>query len=334
MIRWVRRLFLLLALAAGAAQPALAHEVRPAYLEIREIGPALYDVLWKTPAQGRMRLALDVDLPSDCESIAAPRTVLVDAAVLARWREQCAEPLTGRTIRIAALDATLTDAIVRFEPEEGPARLLRLTADSPAAILPASQSFADVAGTYFGLGVEHILLGVDHLLFVLALLLLIRSPARLIGAITAFTAAHSITLAGATFGVLYLPPAPVEAAIALSIMFVAVEVLHARDGRTGVAHRWPWIVSFAFGLLHGFGFAGALHDIGLPEGAVPAALLFFNLGVEAGQLLFVAACLAVFWLARRAPSLSHRWVQLAPTYAIGVAAAYWFIERTTAIIFA
>ena len=181
--------------------------------------------------------------------------------------------------------------------------------------------------TYLELGVEHILLGIDHLLFVLALLLIVKGWGRLVGTITAFTISHSITLAAATLGFVSVPQAPVEAIIAMSIMFVASEIIHARQGRPGITEDKPWIVAFVFGLLHGFGFAGALTEVGLPEQSIPLALLFFNIGVELGQLLFVGACLIVFALTRplhgRIPSGSWR---LAP-YAIGSLAAFWTIER-------
>jgi hydrogenase/urease accessory protein HupE len=189
------------------------------------------------------------------------------------------------------------------------------------------------------LGVEHILLGFDHLLFVLALLFLVDGWRRLVGTITAFTVAHSLTLAAATFGWVHVPQAPVEAVIALSIMFVAVEVLHRRQGKVGIASRRPWVVAFVFGLLHGFGFAGALREIGLPDQAIPMALVFFNFGVEVGQLIFVAAVFMVLWLVNQARqrlvAISDRtvWVNHATiyapiAYAIGILSGFWFIERT------
>jgi hydrogenase/urease accessory protein HupE len=187
-----------------------------------------------------------------------------------------------------------------------------------------------VAATYLGLGVEHILLGYDHLLFVLGLILITASTRQLIQAITAFTAAHSITLAAAVLGFVHVPSKPVEATIALSIAFVAVEIIHAREGRIGMAARLPWLVAFVFGLLHGLGFAGALSEIGIPEGHIPLALLFFNIGVEAGQLLFVAAVLAVVAVGRRIPLTLPRWAPLIPPYAIGSVATFWLIQRLAA----
>jgi hydrogenase/urease accessory protein HupE len=184
------------------------------------------------------------------------------------------------------------------------------------------------------LGIEHILSGIDHLLFVLALVLLVHGPRRLLATITAFTAAHSLTLAGATLGWVHVPGPPVEASIALSIVFVASEIVHTRQGRDSVTQHYPWVVAFTFGLLHGFGFAGALAQVGLPQSSIPIALLFFNVGVEIGQLLFVGAVLAVIAVAWRAGqrlrlSLPAWHWRIAP-YAIGALASFWLIERIAA----
>lgn len=333
-MRWtIRVLAVAFAAFTGACGAAFAHEVRPAYLQIREVGADTYDILWKTPAQGQMRLALDVILPGACESVTEPHSVLLDGSVLARWRERCEGGLVGQEIGISRLDATLTDAIVRFEPLEGPDRTLRLTPDKPGGILPATQSWTGVAVVYFGLGVEHILLGFDHLMFVLALLILVGDAKRLIGAITAFTVAHSITLAGTTFGWVKLASAPVEATIALSIVFLASEILRVRAGRASFIARMPWVASFSFGLLHGFGFAGALREIGIPEEAAGTALLFFNLGVEAGQLAFIAAVLLALTLWRLTRLPSPATARGVPVYLIGGTAAFWFLERTVQIAY-
>ena len=335
-VRWLLGL-LLIWLAAVFAPAAAAHEIRPAFLQIREVEPNVYDLLWKTPAQGEMRLALNVILPKDCTNAAEPRTAMVGGAVIDRWRATCAGGIVAKPIEIENLSHTLTDVIVRFEPQEGNAKTLRVKPDDPFVTIPAAQAWTEVAATYFALGVEHILLGFDHLMFVLALLLLVRDLKRLLGAITAFTVAHSLTLAGTTFGWVKLSSAPVEATIALSIMFVAVEIMRARAGRSSLTAAMPWLASFAFGLLHGFGFAGALREIGIPEDAAPLALLFFNLGVEAGQLTFIAAVLTIMFAWRRlAPTaLNTRlgdYAWRAPVYAIGVTAAFWFIERTVVVL--
>lgn len=331
------RLLLLWLAALVMAPAALAHEIRPAYLQIREIEPNIYDFFWKTPARGEMRLALNILQPKDCVNAGDPRSTMVGGAVIQRWRAKCEGGIVAKPIEIENLSHTLTDVIVSYEPLQGSPKTLRVRPDDPIATIPAAQSWTEVAGTYFVLGVEHILLGFDHLMFVLALLLLVRDPKRLIGAITAFTVAHSITLAGTTFGWIKLASAPVEATIALSIMFVAVEIMRVRAGKDSLTATLPWLASFSFGLLHGFGFAGALREIGIPDDAAPLALLFFNLGVEAGQLTFIAAVLAIMFAWKRlAPvALNARLGDYAwrvPVYVIGVTAAYWFVERTVGVL--
>ncbi len=328
---------MLVLLAAAFAPAASAHEIRPAFLQIREVEPNVYDFLWKTPAQGEMRLALNIIAPPECVNTGEPRDAMVGGAVIERWRARCEGGLVGKKLEIENLSHTLTDAIVRFEPLEGNPKTLRVKPEDPLAAIPAAQPWTDVAATYFALGVEHILLGFDHLMFVLALLLLVRDYKRLLGAITAFTVAHSLTLAGTTFGWIKLAPAPVEATIALSIMFVAVEIMRVRAGRNSLTAAMPWLASFAFGLLHGFGFAGALREIGIPEDAAPLALLFFNLGVEAGQLTFIAAVLTLMFMWKRlAPATlntrlgDYSW--RAPVYVIGVTSAFWFIQRTVVVL--
>ena len=203
---------------------------------------------------------------------------------------------------------------------------------SLAEVLAGSGSWLDAAGRYTALGVEHILLGIDHLLFVLCLLLIVQGPWMLVKTITAFTVAHSMTLGLATLGLVHVPQRPVEAVIALSIVFLAAEILHARQGRFGLAYRYPWVVAFGFGLLHGLGFAGALSEIGLPQGEIPVALLFFNVGVEIGQLLFVLA----FVLLRQALArLEFHWpraARLMPVYLVGVVASYWLLQRIGSIV--
>ena len=203
----------------------------------------------------------------------------------------------------------------------------------PLAQLQASSgSRFDAAKRYTLLGIEHILLGIDHLLFVLALLLIVRSPWMLVKTITAFTLAHSITLGLATLGLVYIPSRPVEATIALSIVFLCVEIIHAQRGKTGVAFRYPWVVAFAFGLLHGLGFAGALSEIGLAQAEIPIALLFFNLGVEIGQLLFLGVILILVWGLMRLRLTTLGIARLSSAYVIGTVATYWLLERV-AIIF-
>lgn len=316
-----------LALLLLLAQAVQAHEVRPAYLELNEGRDGEFHVLWKKPMRGELQLALSPVFSGKTEMLAPVATRLTGSAAVHTWRLRALDPMRGQTVRVAGLDGTMTDALVRIAFADGTSWTKRLTPQESAATIPERQSAAAVAGEYLKLGVEHILLGIDHLLFVLALLLITQGRWMLVKTVTAFTVAHSITLALAALGFVHVPQTPVEAIIALSIVFVAAEILHARNGRPGIAARAPWLVAFTFGLLHGFGFAGALSEIGLPEGQVPLALLFFNVGVEVGQLLFIAVVLGDIALVARARLKFPRWVGSLPPYAIGSVAMFWVFQR-------
>lgn len=320
-----RRWWPWLLLAGLVAGPALAHEVRPAYLRIQQLDAERFDLLWRVPARGEMRLSLHVRLPDSCAPEGMVRGWQDGGTDASQWVVRCPGGLVNATVSIDGLSATMTDTLARVERLDGTTQVARLTPSNPAFTVTAAENWRQVAVTYLGLGVEHILLGIDHLLFVLALLMIVPGWRALVGTVTSFTLAHSITLAAATLGWVNVPQAPVEAVIALSILFVAAEIVHWRQGRPGITRRAPWIVAFVFGLLHGFGFAGALTEIGLPEHAIPLALLFFNLGVEAGQLLFIAAVFVVSWLLRQVPM--PRWAWRVPVYGIGGMAAFWTIER-------
>jgi hydrogenase/urease accessory protein HupE len=321
------RLLLVVVFLATLTTTVQAHEVRPGYLALSQTGPESYDVLWKVPAKGDMRLGLRAQLPETCRSPLPRSSRFAGGTSTERWSVTCPGGLTGKTIAIDGLSGTMTDVLVRIERSDGTTQVTRLTPEDPLFVVEALPSALKVAGTYLSLGVEHILLGIDHLLFVLALLILVEGRRRLLGTITAFTLAHSLTLAAATLGFVNVPQTPVEAIIALSIVFVASEIVHAKQGRPGLTQRAPWIVAFTFGLLHGFGFAGALTEIGLPAQAIPLALLFFNVGVEVGQLLFIAAIGVVVIAARRAKLPQPVWVWRVPAYGIGAVAAFWAIER-------
>ena len=310
---------------------ALGHEVRPAYLELRQAGPETYDVLWKVPGQGEnLRLGLYVELPANCTNVNAPRGSMVNNAFTERWIVKCAGGLTGGTIHIAGLTATTTDVLVRLEGFDGTTQVTRLTPSAPSFVVEAAPRALEVARTYLVLGVEHILTGIDHLLFVLALLIITRGGWKLVKTVTAFTVSHSITLTAATLGFVHVPQRPVEAVIALSIVFVAAEIVHMRRGIRGITAYAPWIVALTFGLMHGLGFAGGLSDVGLPAGHIPTALLFFSVGVEAGHFLFIGAVLSLIALVRRIHIPFPRWAELVPPYAIGSVAMFWVIQRIAA----
>ncbi|MDH3362309.1 MAG: HupE/UreJ family protein [Gammaproteobacteria bacterium] len=305
--------------------PADAHELRPGYLEITETTPGAYEVVWKAPIRMGRPLAVEPRFPENCSASDKSELRNQRDALISRSSLYCEAPLQGRRIQLAGLDATLTDVLVRLQSVDGSLQAMRATPDEPMVELAEAPTRRSVAGTYFLLGVEHILGGVDHLLFVLALVLLITSVRRLVETITAFTLAHSFTLIGASLGWLSLPIAPVEAVIALSIVFLANEIACKRKGTTRLSQRRPWIVAFAFGLLHGFGFAGALAEIGLPQGEIPMALLTFNLGVEAGQLIFLGGVLLVLAAVSRLRVRDP--VDAIASYAIGITASVWLVER-------
>ena len=306
---------------------AMAHEVRPAYLELRELGAERFAMVWKVPAQGDLRFGVALALPARCARVGESDESWTGDAYVEHATLDCRGGLDGERIAISGLSATVIDVLVRVGRDDGSAQVVRLTPSSPAFTVVAAPGALGVAETYVDLGIEHILFGIDHLLFVLALLILVGATRRLFATVTAFTVAHSVTHAAATLGIVHVPQRAVEAVIALSIMFVAANILHGAEGRPGLTSRRPWLVAFTFGLLHGLGFAGALAEIGLPPQAIPLALVSFNLGVELGQLAFIAAMLGLGALAGRIRIAWPAWSWYLPPYAIGSVAAYWTIQR-------
>ena len=332
---------LLLALAgwviALAGPPtASAHEVRPALVQITEIGPGAYDVTWKRPVVGDMALRLAPHLSGGALDKPASAEQAAPGYVSRFWRVRAAAPLDGQTLSIEGLSESVTDVLVRVSTRDGRAFDYVLRPARPSLRLNLAPAQGVALPGYLRLGIEHILTGFDHLLFVFGLLLLIGPNRRLVKAVSAFTVAHSLTLGLAALGYMRFPSAAIEALVALSILFVAMELAPGRHDAATLARRRPWVIAFAFGLLHGMAFAGVLSEIGLPPGAAPQALLLFNVGVEIGQLAFIAVALVGLWLLRaiisRMAWRGPAWAAAAPAYVIGGLSAYWLIERTLAAI--
>jgi hydrogenase/urease accessory protein HupE len=323
-IRWV---WFVLATLFLIAQPAHADELRPGYLEFTQKTEVDWTLIWKAPMRGGVTPATQPVLPKGCTAEGNPQRELGEMAVISTVAVSCKGPVAGHSIGLSNFSAAQTDVLVRVAPLGRPVQALRLTASQPAVEIAEKPDAWQVAHTYFVIGVEHIVFGYDHLLFVVSLVLLLTGFRTIAIAVTAFTVAHSITLIGTTLGFLGLPQRPVEAIIALSIVFLAVEIVKKKDGEPRLSERLPWVVAFLFGLLHGFGFAGALKEIGLPEGDVPTALLTFNLGVEAGQLMIVASTLGLLWVVRRLQPNWTRPVIRVSSYAIGGIASMWLLER-------
>ncbi|GMR18443.1 MAG: HupE/UreJ family protein [Gammaproteobacteria bacterium] len=308
-----------------------ADEIRPGYLELIESSQNIFSVLWKVPAKGGRKLSLKAELPDSCKDKTQANTQLINGAYIRRWIVVCDGGLADKTISISGLESTNTDVLLRIEFANGSSQSVLLTPAKNIFRIPVEATSRQVIGTYTWLGITHILLGVDHLLFVFALLLIVKNMRRLLWTVTAFTIAHSITLAGATLGLVYIPQQPVEAVIALSILFLAMEIVHGKNGRPGAAARWPWLVAFIFGLLHGFGFAGALAEVGLPQQAIPLALVFFNVGVELGQLVFVTCVVLLGWALHRLKQKKLLdWAETAVIYTIGGFSSFWLFERVSA----
>jgi hydrogenase/urease accessory protein HupE len=322
----------LLALSAlfCAVAPAQADELRPGYIEFSQSSAQDWRLVWKAPMRSGVTPATQPVLPAGCAIVGEPVRVAAAMAVVTTADVRCAGGVAGKSIGLSSFSASQTDVLVRVAPLGRPVQAMRLTADAPMAVIQAKPDHWQVAKTYFVTGIDHIVFGYDHLLFVVALVLLLSGLWNVAKAVTAFTVAHSLTLIGTTLGFLGLPQRPVESVIALSILFLAVEIVKKDPVQPRLSERIPWVVAFGFGLLHGFGFAGALSEIGLPESDVPTALLTFNLGVEAGQLAIVLATAGVLALLRRfAAGVAPVAIRVA-TYGIGVISAYWFIERTFA----
>ena len=309
-----------------------AHQLQPAYLELRQIDADTYDMLFKVPAgiDGR-RLDMHVVFPPGC-TVAQSHTSVINRAYLDRWRIKHAGGLRHSTIRIAGLSATMTDVLVRVLNRDGTTQVKLLKPYDPMFVVEATPHRWRATMTYVRLGIEHILMGVDHLLFVLGLLLIVGMTGSLLKTITAFTVAHSITLAVATLGYASVPLAPLNAMIAFSILLLGPEVVRVWRGETSFTIKYPWGVAFLFGLMHGFGFASGLKATGLPQADIAWALVLFNVGVEIGQVFFVGLMLTMTWSFRTLEIRWPRWALALPGYTVGTLGAFWTIQRIAILI--
>jgi hydrogenase/urease accessory protein HupE len=320
--------FLLFALAKVSA-----HEARPAYLEIKETAPGQFSVLWRTPVLAGMRLPVTLRLPDGVKNLREPSVdELADSIVERRWIDVGSSGLSGKRIDFPGLQITIADVLVRVEMLDGRKWTAIVHPSQPWVEIAATQTWLAVAGTYIVQGIRHILFGADHMLFVLGLLLIVKDRWMLLKTVTAFTVAHSITLAIATLGYAEVPVLPLNAAIALSILFLGPEIVRSWRGETSFTIRHPWVVAFAFGLLHGFGFASALTSAGLPHHELPLALVSFNVGVEFGQLGFIALVLALERSFRVLEVRWPRWVEALPGYTVGSLGAFWTIQRVSLLL--
>jgi hydrogenase/urease accessory protein HupE len=322
-------LFLLL-FCAALCNPLLAHELQPGSLEIRQLTPDRYELIWRAPIYYNKPHPATLQMPDSWQTIGKPSVrQLSDSALHRRMVKVPGGDIDGATIRFIGLEETITDVFVRISWLNGVQTTAIARPNQPWFKIEGLRSSWQVASDYTLLGVDHILSGYDHLAFVLALILIVSGWRRLLLTVTSFTLAHSITLALATLGLLWLPGPPIEATIALSILFLASELVKINRGYTSLTARYPWIVAFVFGLLHGFGFAGALAEVGLPLNEIPLALLMFNVGVELGQLMFIAVILILIEVLCRMRKEWPAWIRQLPAYGIGGLAAFWLIERVS-----
>jgi len=316
----------------SAAANINAHEIRPALLEITETSPGLYDVKWKVPTRGNRALAISPVLPESFSPVGLPSNYAVPGALIEKTTYKSARPLVGETILIEGLSGVQVDVLLQIELLDGSNFSAIIRPTGPSYTIPLKETKSEVAISYWRMGFNHILDGIDHLLFLLALVFFIPRFRGLLWAVTAFTVAHSITLALATLGVLYVPSAPTEAVISLSIVFLAVEIIRKHNGDNTLTERYPWIVAFIFGLFHGLGFAGALTEVGLPQHEIPLALFTFNVGVETGQVLFITIVAVIIALLRKIKIPYPSWSWRLVPYTIGSIAAFWTLERTISFL--
>jgi hydrogenase/urease accessory protein HupE len=307
-------------------------QIKMAYLGVTQTNKQTFSIIFKIPTKSNYKLNIDVNFPKTCKNMDDRKLQVTKGAFLYSWNIQCKNSLLDESINITGLESTNISLLLQLNFLNKSSQTKILAKNNISYFIKKEPSAWQVVKTYTILGIEHILSGFDHLLFVLSLLLIVKNFRTLIWTITAFTFAHSITLGGVTFGFLKLPQQPVEAVIALSIMFLAMEIIHKKqDLEEGIASRFPWLVSFTFGLLHGFGFAGALAEIGLPEQSIATALIFFNVGVESGQIIFVSVVILIgFILKKIIQENSLQFLRTLMVYGIGSMASFWFIQRVSA----
>ena len=320
-VRYLRLTLLLLA-ALTLPRQLCAHEATLGVIEFREVRPGAFVGLWTMePSIGAERV--DLRVPPHC--------------FLRLPELNCGEKGLVGPITITNLGANMSAVLIKIIPIAGEPRSYTISTANPVVSLlgtsaPTLQTWVELAETYVNYGIDHILLGADHLLFVLGLIWIVGGGWRLVKTITAFTIGHSASLAAAAFGVIGVPERPLNACIALSIVFVGVEIVKQQRGEAGLTARYPWAVAFTFGLVHGIGFASALAGLGLERRLLPAALFFFNIGVEIGQLAFVLLVLALIWAHRRLGAVLPRWGDALPAYAIGSVSMFWFFGRLLRVL--
>ncbi len=315
------------------ASLAAAHDMRPAFLALDQLDSDTYEILWKVPARvANLEPGLAVRFDDRTESLGSPVRSFLNGSCVERWRVRRPGGLDGSSVTVDGLESVFNEVLVRAHHLDGTTQTALLKSGRPSLTIQAAPVGWAVPATYFRLGTEHILLGIDHLLFVLGLLLLVDRRWMLFKTITSFTVAHSLTLALSTFAVLRVPEAPLNAAIALSILFLGPEIARKWQGGSSTTIRRPWVVAFAFGLLHGIGFASGLSGTGIPQSDIPAALLFFNLGVECGQLAFVFLAICLANACRTLHLDRPRWVTRLPGYAVGSLGACWTLQRILPIL--
>ena len=320
---------LMFVLLAGLSGKAFAHESQPGSLELNQLSANRYEVIWRAPIYYGRPHPARLQLPENWKTVGEPTVrQLPDSALHRRIVVVAGETINGSMIRFPGLEASITDVFVRVSRLDGTKATLIVRPTQPYAELRGERPWYVSSGEYLGLGFHHILMGIDHLLFVLGLLIIVNGRRMLVKTITAFTIAHSMTLAIATLGYASAPAPPLNAAIALSILFLGPEILRVWRGETSFTIKHPWVVAFAFGLLHGFGFASGLSTAGMPKAEIPLALLMFNIGVELGQIVFVFLILMVYWSLKVLSFRWPRWVEFAPAYTIGSLGAFWTIQRT------